>query len=1185
MLKREQKEGFLQQFRMERKYLLRPDRAKGIPGLRNGLDPSGQSVLVKVWPRDSNADDTDLRDIWRNEIRQLHRLAALPGVGDHISDLASTGEDAIGFYLVLRTGQRVPLESLLQQDKVEPWIAFPSNDADRVVVWRNLCRIAVGLDALHSQGLLHRNLNRWAVLTAGRQEADFQLTGFEWSMRLAGFESPGAKSKTPLLLLDSTLESFFRDWQQLGQLACDLLGIDDKTVRNRSVANHDVSANATADEILLIRELLQVVPTPQIDGERIVNRIDRITTNLDIRVSKRSSKFVLSLNLGPTSRLSEAVREATGRLIEMEDVEGQLRFVQDDLRESPIAISTKINNQSDRFRLIIRGRHLNYLIDDFQLRRTPSNWDLGYCERVEALAPTAGQIIKQVRVDRDDFDIMTLGEAIQRYNRLKGKTASWENIRAKLRSSPATDSDLQRLRKALRLTQVIEYLFAASEVFPIEVVPGRDAKDDSGRPYLYIRPRKDSEREALSMALGLREPLAKRLSDALLGDNVVAEALWTLTDTPKLGEKSLQDTEWEFDASKISNDGKPVYCFTGERSAPLPGHYYLIPNDAVGRDFQFRRRLKYLKALSQHAELAQMLADPRRRVLKSEEVVEEDEDFQGLDKSKQEALTALVSTIPLFLVQGPPGVGKTRLVRGLVKRRFDGDASTRMLLSAQSHYAVDHLLDEVEKIFGTEGDQPLIIRCQSKDKREESSKFDLGQQAKGLLEKLAKSSLVEGSVPNIRDRITTLSDAYGSEPSSTDSSSNNYIQRAFEGLVLRSANAVFATTNSAELERLIDEKGQFDWAIVEEAGKATGGELLGPLLLSHRRLMIGDHKQLPPYGSEEVNRLLQSPENVREALRIGNTMIGRRFRDTAIDEIFTEIEDQEEDSESEFSDLCSDAVRAYSLFETLIEDEFERQKMGAGRPIAAKLNTQHRMHPAIAKLVSQSFYKGELDTDPDRAAEFQSSKSPILSIDVGRLPETPVVWVNMPWVQDTIGKKDGERFPKWNNPDEVRAVQHTLGLVRGEKQPSIAILSPYAHQVRRIDSAISLHLSSQFSHLKQFSSATKNEKFCHTVDSFQGSEADLVIVSLVRNNQHGTIATALGFLADPRRMNVLLSRARWKLVIVGSLGFLDSVRRVTKSPEDMQRLEFLQILMKTLPTMSSEEISIVPFATLCGANT
>ena len=47
-------------------------------------------------------------------------------------------------------------------------------------------------------------------------------------------------------------------------------------------------------------------------------------------------------------------------------------------------------------------------------------------------------------------------------------------------------------------------------------------------------------------------------------------------------------------------------------------------------------------------------------------------------------------------------------------------------------------------------------------------------------------------------------------------------------MILRAANLVFATTNSAAVERLLEERSLFDWTIVEEAGKATGGELLSP---------------------------------------------------------------------------------------------------------------------------------------------------------------------------------------------------------------------------------------------------------------------------------------------------------------------------------------------------------------------
>jgi len=192
-----------------------------------------------------------------------------------------------------------------------------------------------------------------------------------------------------------------------------------------------------------------------------------------------------------------------------------------------------------------------------------------------------------------------------------------------------------------------------------------------------------------------------------------------------------------------------------------------------------------------------------------------------------------------------------------------------------------------------------------------------------------------------------------------------YSRRAFEGLILRAANVVFATTNSGEIERLIDERGQFDWSIVEEAGKATGSELLSPLLLSHRRLMIGDHKQLPPYRSDEMKKLLEDPDGIRNVVKLAGDLISRSLRDADMEELLDEIEAEEAD----LAPLCADAINTMMLFETLVEKEFARQAVSSlGRPIARRLAIQHRMHPAIARIVSHCFYDDGLSTDTKREA-------------------------------------------------------------------------------------------------------------------------------------------------------------------------------------------------------------------------
>jgi superfamily I DNA and/or RNA helicase len=129
---------------------------------------------------------------------------------------------------------------------------------------------------------------------------------------------------------------------------------------------------------------------------------------------------------------------------------------------------------------------------------------------------------------------------------------------------------------------------------------------------------------------------------------------------------------------------------------------------------------------------------------------------------------------------------------------------------------------------------------------------------------------------------------------------------------------------------------------------------------------------------------------------------------------------------------------------------------------------------------------------------------------------------------------------------------------KAKEPPSLAVLSPYGQQVRRLAQAIAELRSVDLAHLSAFDSPLKAANFCGTVDSFQGSEADLVIVSLVRNNHHATIRGALGFLSDFRRMNVLLSRARWQLVLVASTNFLAAVVEAAGGTEDEKEVQFLK---------------------------
>lgn len=168
----------------------------------------------------------------------------------------------------------------------------------------------------------------------------------------------------------------------------------------------------------------------------------------------------------------------------------------------------------------------------------------------------------------------------------------------------------------------------------------------------------------------------------------------------------------------------------------------------------------------------------------------------------------------------------------------------------------------------------------------------------------------------------------------------------------------------------------------------------------------------------------------------------------------------------------------------------------------------------------------------------------------------------MPSLQATIDKKSGDRRPRWHNPDEVGVVLDVLAQLRTVegKKPKLVILSPYREQVIRLRRVID-DATEGFGNLAGFATATRQDRYVETVDSFQGSESDVVIVSLVRNNDHSNVKSALGFLSDFRRMNVLLSRACWQLILIGSIDFLAEILKLAKGTEDEVGVAFLQLLL------------------------
>lgn len=191
-----------------------------------------------------------------------------------------------------------------------------------------------------------------------------------------------------------------------------------------------------------------------------------------------------------------------------------------------------------------------------------------------------------------------------------------------------------------------------------------------------------------------------------------------------------------------------------------------------------------------------------------------------------------------------------------------------------------------------------------------------------------------------------------------------------------------------------------------------------------------------------------------------------------------------------------------------------------------------------------------------------------------------------PYAQVVHGQKYAEKFPAYHNPSEVDAVIEVLASIRArhvnDAKPSLVVLTPYNEQAARLNRRIGVELKGRLAHLQDFE---LRNPIVHTIDSFQGDEADVVVASFVRNNARGWYK-GLGILGDARRMNVLLSRAKWTTILVGSLQFLKARFPPNRPVPEETGLRFLKRLVKLLSDPGTRHarrvrpLSVVPIRSL-----
>ncbi|NDV58680.1 AAA domain-containing protein [Bacteroides sp. 519] len=205
---------------------------------------------------------------------------------------------------------------------------------------------------------------------------------------------------------------------------------------------------------------------------------------------------------------------------------------------------------------------------------------------------------------------------------------------------------------------------------------------------------------------------------------------------------------------------------------------------------------------------------------------------------------------------------------------------------------------------------------------------------------------------------------------------------------------------------------------------------------------------------------------------------------------------------------CYEAAKA-GLGKTLLE-KIATRKPGA----VSLLQVQYRMHETIMRFPSEWFYDGMLQAAPE------VRNRGILDFD------TPIVWVDTSeynFQEEFVGDTYG-RINKQEADLLLQQLKDYITRIGGgriiDERIDFGIISPYKAQVQYLRRKVKT--GSFFRPYRELITV-------HTVDGFQGQERDVVFISLVRANEEGQI----GFLNDLRRMNVAITRARMKLVILG----------------------------------------------------
>lgn len=459
--------------------------------------------------------------------------------------------------------------------------------------------------------------------------------------------------------------------------------------------------------------------------------------------------------------------------------------------------------------------------------------------------------------------------------------------------------------------------------------------------------------------------------------------------------------------------------------------------------------------------------------------------FPYLNKTQESAVNKVLYAKDVAIVHGPPGTGKTTTLVEAIAETLRRES--QVLVCAQSNMAVDWICEKLV-------DRGVHVLRLGNPSRVNDKMLGF------TYERRFEAHPDYPALWSIRKAIRELQGARRHGSDQWHQKMDRLRSRATELEIRINADLfnsahVIASTLVGSASRLLEGK-RFSTLFIDEAAQALEAAAWIPMRRAGRVILAGDHCQLPPTVKSF------------EAMKGG---LGK------------------------------------SLMERLVELHPEAVTL---------LTTQYRMNEDIMRFSSDWFYSGSMQAAPDvRYRGILDYDTPIEWVDTNsQRPDTdhkhPIAGLSQKSVSDGSSLSEANNYTPRNDlsdqadvPDLFKEALAGSGRInRDEALFSLLTLQNYIEKIgqqRFLDERIDVGLISPYrAQVQYLRHLLKRSPFfrpfrhlisVNTVDGFQGQERDVIMISLVRSNDEGNI----GFLRDLRRMNVAMTRARMKLIIVG----------------------------------------------------